>query len=215
MEKLVNDTRKSKNGRLCGGFKRLPNRKLGFNKTTCYRKTVTIFFSAFFPSSSSASTMSASENATNMNDARLKPPMLRNLVRENLPDENEPSRIPLELSEIISLIETHKLLSESLGDSTDKKFVESWKSAVDKWVDRLTKLISSSLVHINSFNVFVYIYKYIVYFQYARVQRFQSVVALCSFIALIAIDKVKLSFLFYFSFCLLLNLGMDLHSAYE
>ncbi|KAK2634255.1 hypothetical protein Ddye_029047 [Dipteronia dyeriana] len=85
------------------------------------------------------------EHCTNMHDVKLKPRSLRTLIRERLPDEDQPCRLPIKLSHVISVVRTHKLLSESFPQATEKKDVERWKSAVDEWVDRLLKLISSDM----------------------------------------------------------------------
>ncbi|TXG49331.1 hypothetical protein EZV62_025206 [Acer yangbiense] len=85
------------------------------------------------------------EHCTNMHDVKLKPRLLRNLIRERLPDEDQPCRLPGKLSHVISVVRTHKLLSESFPKATEKKVIERWKSAVDEWVDRLLKLISSDM----------------------------------------------------------------------
>ncbi|KAH7547750.1 hypothetical protein JRO89_XS14G0010300 [Xanthoceras sorbifolium] len=85
------------------------------------------------------------EPCTNMHDVKLKPRMLRTLITQRLPDEDQPSRLPTKLSHVISVVRTHKLLSEYFPQSTENKAIERWKSAVDDWVDRLQKLVSSDM----------------------------------------------------------------------
>lgn len=46
---------------------------------------------------------------------------------------------------MVATLRVHKLLSESAEESADKKVVESWKKAVDAWVDRLMLLVSSDV----------------------------------------------------------------------
>lgn len=84
----------------------------------------------------------------NVYDVKLKPRMLRGLIEEHFPEETQPTRIRYELSKIAFLIRTHKLLSESANDSMEKKLVDSWKSAVDEWVVRVSSLVSSNMVKI-------------------------------------------------------------------
>ncbi|KAJ0101543.1 hypothetical protein Patl1_05894 [Pistacia atlantica] len=93
--------------------------------------------------------MSVLDNLKNMYDVKLKPRMLRTLIREQFPDENHPGRLPSELTKLISLLRTHKLLSESFDDSVDKKLAESWKSAVDEWVHAVLSLVSSNMFQSN------------------------------------------------------------------
>ncbi|KAL5801916.1 hypothetical protein ACOSQ3_033548 [Xanthoceras sorbifolium] len=85
------------------------------------------------------------EPCTNMHDVKLKPRMLRTLITQRLPDEDQPSRLPTKLSHVISVVRTHKLLSEYFPQSTENKAIERWRSAVDDWVDRLLKLVSSDM----------------------------------------------------------------------
>ncbi|KAI8563443.1 hypothetical protein RHMOL_Rhmol03G0111600 [Rhododendron molle] len=91
--------------------------------------------------------MAAFDHVRNIHDIALKPRLLRSLVREHLPDEKHPFKGPLELSHVVSTVKTHRLLSESLAgvESTDPKAVESWKAAVDAWVDRVFSLASSNM----------------------------------------------------------------------
>ncbi|OWM87648.1 hypothetical protein CDL15_Pgr022761 [Punica granatum] len=88
--------------------------------------------------------MAAFDCAGDMYDVALKPRLLRMLLRDHLPDEKRPFRDPAVLSRIISTVKTHKLLSESFGESTDKKLVKDWRSAVAAWVDRVLMLASSN-----------------------------------------------------------------------
>lgn len=80
-----------------------------------------------------------------MYDIKLKPRLLRTLIKEHVPDEKHPFRNPSELSKVVSMIKTHKLLGESSMEATDKKQVEIWTSTVDAWVERLFSLVSSSM----------------------------------------------------------------------
>ncbi|XP_044462220.1 proline-, glutamic acid- and leucine-rich protein 1-like isoform X3 [Mangifera indica] len=89
--------------------------------------------------------MSVLDNVKDMYDVKLKPRMLRTLIREQFPDENHPGRLPPELTKLISLLRTHELLSESFNDSVDKTLKESWKSAVDDWLHAVLSLVSSNM----------------------------------------------------------------------
>ncbi|KAK9282790.1 hypothetical protein L1049_011011 [Liquidambar formosana] len=89
--------------------------------------------------------MAAFDHFRNMYDVALKPRLLRSLITEHVPDEKHPFRSPSELSNVVSAIRTHGLLSESFTESADRKHVESWKSAVDCWVDRLLVLVSTNM----------------------------------------------------------------------
>ncbi|CAL5365279.1 unnamed protein product [Camellia sinensis] len=90
--------------------------------------------------------MAAFDHIRNMHDIALKPRLLRTLIREHMPDEKHPLKGPSELSHVVSMVKTHRLLSESLtADSTDPKVVESWKAAVDSWVNRVLMLASSNM----------------------------------------------------------------------
>ncbi|GAB2272033.1 hypothetical protein Dimus_006856 [Dionaea muscipula] len=90
--------------------------------------------------------MAAFDRFSNIYDIALKPRLLRILLKEQLPDENRPVGNPLGLPSIVSTVRIHKLLSESVDAPADKKkHVESWKSAVDAWVDRIQKLVSSDV----------------------------------------------------------------------
>ncbi|XP_008807711.2 proline-, glutamic acid- and leucine-rich protein 1 [Phoenix dactylifera] len=89
--------------------------------------------------------MAAMDFLKGMNDYRLRPRMLRSLVRDRLPDEKRPFPSPAELSSILAYVKTHGLLSERLADPSDGKLIEAWRSAVDAWVDRLLLLVSSNM----------------------------------------------------------------------
>ncbi|XAR53501.1 hypothetical protein NMG60_11022080 [Bertholletia excelsa] len=90
--------------------------------------------------------MAAFDHVHNMHDIALKPRLLRSLLREQLPDEKHPFKGPLELFHLVSMVKTHGLLSESLTpESTEPKVVESWKAAVDAWVNRVLMLASSNM----------------------------------------------------------------------
>lgn len=80
-----------------------------------------------------------------MGDIRSNSKLLRSLLREYVPDEKHPFRNPSELSLVVSLIKTHKLLSESAQKSTDKNLIDELKSAVDSWVNRVSTLASSNM----------------------------------------------------------------------
>ncbi|KAK2982374.1 hypothetical protein RJ640_026572 [Escallonia rubra] len=79
-----------------------------------------------------------------MNDVALKPRLLRSFTKHHLPDEKRPLKNPLHLSRVISTVKTHRLLSENpASQSADQKHIDSWKSAVDAWVNRLLVLVSN------------------------------------------------------------------------
>ncbi|KAK7275322.1 hypothetical protein RIF29_16435 [Crotalaria pallida] len=80
----------------------------------------------------------------NMYDVALKPRLLRTLIRDHLPDEKHPFSNTSEISRVISLLKTHRLLSESVTEYTDPKLIETWKSAVTSWVQRILTLLSSN-----------------------------------------------------------------------
>ncbi|KAK7292775.1 hypothetical protein RJT34_15628 [Clitoria ternatea] len=81
----------------------------------------------------------------NMYDVALKPRLLLTLIRDHLPDDKHPFPNPSEISKVVSLIKTHSLLSDSFTDSMDPKLVQSWKSAVTSWLDRIYSLLSTSM----------------------------------------------------------------------
>ncbi|KAL0919984.1 hypothetical protein M5K25_009080 [Dendrobium thyrsiflorum] len=85
----------------------------------------------------------AAEFFSGMDDCCLKPPMLRSVVRDRLPDEKRPFRV-VELTAVLSHVRTHGLLFERHSDIADRKLVEAWRSAVDGWVERVLSLASSS-----------------------------------------------------------------------
>lgn len=92
----------------------------------------------------------AFERFSNVYDVALKPRLLRTLLNEQVPDEddNRSLRHPSELSSLVSAVMVHKLLfdDELLATSGEKKKLdESWKSAVDDWVDRALKLVASDM----------------------------------------------------------------------
>ncbi|KAG2672400.1 hypothetical protein I3760_13G038900 [Carya illinoinensis] len=105
--------------------------------------------------------MAAFNHVKNMYDVSLKPRLLRTLIKEDLPDETHPFRNPAGLSTVVSMIKTHGLLSESsFGESTNRKQIENWKSAVDSWVERLDLLVSHAMVFINKL-----LFKFYLYFE--------------------------------------------------
>ncbi|KAK7389851.1 hypothetical protein VNO78_25146 [Psophocarpus tetragonolobus] len=81
----------------------------------------------------------------NMYDVAFKPRLLLTLTRDHLPDENSPFSNPSELSNIVSLIKTHSLLSESFTQSTPPKVMEAWKSALTSWLNRIYSLLSTTM----------------------------------------------------------------------
>ncbi|KAJ0988331.1 hypothetical protein J5N97_006687 [Dioscorea zingiberensis] len=90
--------------------------------------------------------MAATGYLDGMNDVRLRPRLLRSILRDRLPDEKQLSSGPSELATVLSDVKTYGLLSERLaGSAPDSKLMESWKSAVDEWVDRVLSLISSRM----------------------------------------------------------------------
>ncbi|XWS56869.1 hypothetical protein CRYUN_Cryun09bG0122400 [Craigia yunnanensis] len=98
--------------------------------------------------------MASFDQSENMYDVGLKPRMLRRLIRQYLPDEKHPLSLNdscFELPMLVSFIQTHRLLSESDSQTMDQKLFNSWKSAVDDWVNHLELLLSSDMVYFNSF----------------------------------------------------------------
>ncbi|KAL4198474.1 hypothetical protein AMTRI_Chr03g140390 [Amborella trichopoda] len=81
----------------------------------------------------------------NMYDIRLRPRLLRSLMADRVPDEKRPLSSPLELSNVVSCIKLHKLLSETYPVKVDKSNFNDWKSAVDSWIERLLSLASSEM----------------------------------------------------------------------
>ncbi|XP_019460211.1 PREDICTED: proline-, glutamic acid- and leucine-rich protein 1 isoform X1 [Lupinus angustifolius] len=88
--------------------------------------------------------MSTFDCFSNMYDVALKPRLLRTLIRDHVPDEKHPFSNTLEISRVISLVKTHRLLSESVNQFVDPKVVEAWKSNVTSWVERILSLLSSN-----------------------------------------------------------------------
>lgn len=95
------------------------------------------------------SAMASSNAIQGMYDVALKPNLLRSLLKEYVPDERHPFTSPSDLSRVVSAVKTHRLLSECVPDSADQMLIDSWKSAVDAWVNRLTSLASSNVVKYN------------------------------------------------------------------
>ncbi|KAL9265924.1 Proline-, glutamic acid- and leucine-rich protein 1-like protein [Drosera capensis] len=95
--------------------------------------------------------MAAFERFSNVYDVVLKPRLLRTLLTEQVPDEDDRRsslRDPSELSSLVSAVTVHKLLfdDELLATTNEKKkLVETWKSAIDDWVDRALKLVASDM----------------------------------------------------------------------
>ncbi|KAL4197770.1 hypothetical protein AMTRI_Chr04g252760 [Amborella trichopoda] len=117
--------------------------------------------------------MADCEYLHNMVDIRLRPRLLRSLMADRMPDEKQPFSSPLELSNVISYIKLHKLLSETypvkplssplelsnvisyiklhklLSETypvkVDKFHLNDWKSEVDSWIECLLSLASSQM----------------------------------------------------------------------
>ncbi|OMO90801.1 Armadillo-like helical [Corchorus capsularis] len=96
------------------------------------------------------------QQSTSMDDVSLKPRMLRSLIKKYVPDEKPALNfnITLQLPKLVSIIQTHQLLSESSTQSMDQKLIDSWKSAVDDWVNRLLLLLSSDMCSSDRFLMF-------------------------------------------------------------
>lgn len=92
------------------------------------------------------SSMAVFDFFENMHDSRLKPRLLKSMIQDRLPDDKQPFQAPHELAAVVSTIKTHALLSESFLEPCDPKLVESWKLAMDTWVEHLLSLISSNMV---------------------------------------------------------------------
>lgn len=88
--------------------------------------------------------MAAFNLVANIYDPALKPRLLHKLLREHVPDDKHGFNDHLELSKVVSVIKIHNLLSES-SSSMDQKLIDSWKSAVDSWVNRLFFLLSNDM----------------------------------------------------------------------
>lgn len=90
--------------------------------------------------------MAALDHIQNMYDVAFKIRLLRKLVREHLPDEKHPFNGPLELSYVVSMVKMHQLLTESdTTNSSNPKLLDSWKAAVDAWVNRVLALASGNM----------------------------------------------------------------------
>ncbi|XP_026386237.1 proline-, glutamic acid- and leucine-rich protein 1-like [Papaver somniferum] len=93
--------------------------------------------------------MAVFEYFDNMYDIRLKPKLLRSLIKDYLPDEKQPIPSPSQLSYIVSTIKTHGLLSECVSSNNnepvEQKHMDKWKTTVDSWVERLLLLTSSKM----------------------------------------------------------------------
>ncbi|KEH18714.1 hypothetical protein MtrunA17_Chr8g0347521 [Medicago truncatula] len=87
--------------------------------------------------------MATFDSFRDMYDIALKPRLLNTLIRDNLPTVDHPFSNPSQLSNVVSLIKTHSLLSEDVTESMDPKQIKAWKSSVASWVDRVLLLISS------------------------------------------------------------------------
>ncbi|CAH9111484.1 unnamed protein product [Cuscuta europaea] len=88
--------------------------------------------------------MAACDHIQGMYDFALKPQLLRSLLNEYVPTERHPFRSPSDLSHVVSVVKTHRLLSESAPSSIDQKIIENWKSVVDDWSKRFQNLASSN-----------------------------------------------------------------------
>ncbi|KGN52718.2 hypothetical protein Csa_008844 [Cucumis sativus] len=88
--------------------------------------------------------MAAFNLVADMYDPALKPRLLHKLLREHVPDDKRAFSDYSELSNVVSMITSHDLLSES-SSSKDQKLIDSWKSAVDSWVNRLFLLLSNDM----------------------------------------------------------------------
>ncbi|XP_038710710.1 uncharacterized protein LOC120005252 isoform X1 [Tripterygium wilfordii] len=86
--------------------------------------------------------MVAFQHFTNMHDVELKPRLLRSLLKDQVPDEKRPFKSPSDLSRVINLVQTHKLLSESFTETIEEKRIQHWKSSFDEWVERLLTLVT-------------------------------------------------------------------------
>ncbi|PPS07302.1 hypothetical protein GOBAR_AA13336 [Gossypium barbadense] len=92
--------------------------------------------------------MARFDQLENMYDVGLKPVMLRSLIRQYLPAENHPLNLNnscFELPSLVSILQTHCLLSELDSQSIDPKLINTWKSAVDDWLSCLLSLLSSDM----------------------------------------------------------------------
>lgn len=89
--------------------------------------------------------VATSELVGGMDDCHLKPPMLRSVVRDRLPDEKRPFPSPADVAGVLSHVRAHGLLSEQQTDTTERKIVEDWRTAVDGWVEHIVSLASSKM----------------------------------------------------------------------
>ncbi|KAA3478330.1 proline-, glutamic acid and leucine-rich protein 1 [Gossypium australe] len=92
--------------------------------------------------------MARFDQLENMYDVGLKPVMLRSLIRQYLPAENHPLNLNnscFKLPSLVSILQTHSLLSELDSQSIDPKLINTWKSAVDDWLSCLLSLLSSDM----------------------------------------------------------------------
>ncbi|KAE8689576.1 Detected protein of unknown function [Hibiscus syriacus] len=83
-----------------------------------------------------------------MYDVGLKPSMLRSLIRQYLPAANQPLDLNtscFELPKLVSVLQTHRLLSELDSHSVGPKLINAWKLAVDDWLGCLLSLLSSDM----------------------------------------------------------------------
>ena len=79
----------------------------------------------------------------NMYDIRLKPRLLRSLVKDYLPEEfRHPIPSPHELSYLVETLKTFRLLSEAFPEECSSDVVENWTAAVDEWIERLLILVT-------------------------------------------------------------------------
>ncbi|KAL5568599.1 hypothetical protein UlMin_025174 [Ulmus minor] len=89
--------------------------------------------------------MAAFDHIKNMSDVALRPRLLRTIIRDYLPEDKHPFGNPSQLSKVVTMIQTHDLLSESFGEQADQKLIEKSKSAVDSWLEHLLQLVSSDM----------------------------------------------------------------------
>lgn len=84
----------------------------------------------------------------NMYDIRLKPRLLRSLIKDYLPEEyRHPTPNPHELSYLVDTLKTFRLLSEAFPDECSSEVVENWTAAVDEWIERLLVLVNCEMVN--------------------------------------------------------------------
>ncbi|KAL8136559.1 hypothetical protein V2J09_002560 [Rumex salicifolius] len=84
-----------------------------------------------------------------VNDVTLKPRLLQGVLSEKVLDAKRPIGRPSELVEkfkpIVDLVAVHRLLSETVPESTDPELVSIYNSTVNEWVDRILKLLASDV----------------------------------------------------------------------